>query len=64
MLNIYRNWLYISLAIVEDNRLWQNIKPSGTQDEVVRVAFNQDVKDMKTWLTSRLNWLDQASFQD
>lgn len=46
------------------NRLWHNLKPEGAADSEVKTAFRQEVRAMKEWLTARLDWLDQASFQD
>lgn len=55
---------YAGLSVVEDNRLWQNLKPTGTADSEVKTAFRQEVRAMKEWLTARLDWLDRASFRD
>lgn len=55
---------YAELSVVEDNRLWQNLRPAGTADGEVKAAFRQEVRAMKEWLTARLDWLDRASFQD
>lgn len=55
---------YAEASIVEDNRLWHNLKPEGAADSEVKTAFRQEVRAMKEWLTARLDWLDQASFQD
>ena len=55
---------YAEASVVEDNRLWHNLKPEGAADSEVKTAFRQEVRAMKEWLTARLDWLDQASFQD
>lgn len=56
---------YIGASIVEDNRLWHILVPeAGATDNAVREAFRQDVQFMKGWLTTRLDWLDGASFTD
>lgn len=55
---------YAEASVVEDNRLWQNLKPEGAADSEVKTAFRQEVRAMKEWLTARLDWLDRASFQD
>lgn len=55
---------YAEASVVEDNRLWHNLKPEGAADSEVKTAFRQEVRAMKEWLTARLDWLDRASFQD
>lgn len=52
---------YAEASVVEDNRLWHNLKPEGAADSEVKTAFRQEVRAMKEWLTARL---DRASFQD
>ncbi len=59
-----KNAEYIGLAVVRDNRIWHNIMQDTSSDSAVRNAFDQDVAQMRNWLTQRLEWLDGASFQD
>ena len=60
---IDNNARYINMSVVENNRLWENLKHSDTPDAKVHKAFEKEVDNVKKWLTARLEWLEQASFQ-
>ena len=34
---------YAEASVVEDNRLWHNLKPEGAADSEVKTAFRQEV---------------------
>lgn len=46
--------------VVEDNRLWGTITDSSASNDEVKVAYQENVDALKTWLSTRLEWLNTA----
>lgn len=43
--------------VTEDNKLWGRITNKTASNEEVKVAYQEKVNQLKTWLSTRLEWL-------
>ena len=43
--------------VIEDNKLWGRITNKTASNEEVKVAYQEKVNQLKTWLSTRLEWL-------
>ena len=43
--------------VIEDNKLWGRITDKTASNEEVKVAYQEKVNQLKTWLSTRLEWL-------
>ena len=43
--------------VIEDNKLWGRITNKTSSNEEVKVAYQEKVNQLKTWLSTRLEWL-------
>ena len=43
--------------VIEDNKLWGRITIKTASNEEVKVAYQEKVNQLKTWLSTRLEWL-------
>lgn len=43
--------------VIEDNKLWGTITNKTASNEEVKVAYQEKVNQLKTWLSTRLEWL-------
>ena len=43
--------------IIEDNKLWGKVTTSSATQDEVKTAYQEKVNYLKTWLTTRLEWL-------
>ena len=57
---IDQNASYLNMAQAENDNIWKTIGVWVWPNSVVLGSYNAEVDHLKSWITTRMNWLDEA----